>query len=151
MDGLIPTPEVKDLPDLKTVPEEDKEQFSTLSGMLMWPLGRVPHTGDTAQWEQWRFEVVDLEGKRVDKVLTSRLTELGHSSRLGLLTRALRPPMAFAGGSGPLAAPERRVSERSECPVSRTAAASAWPIVGQHQHARPAARWRSQSRQPPSR
>jgi len=150
LDVLIPTPEVKNLPDLKTVPEEDKEQFSTLSGMLMWPLGRVPHTGDT-QWEQWRFEVVDLEGKRVDKVLTSRLTELDHSIRLGLLTRALRPPMAFAGGSGPLAAPERRVSERSECPVSRTAAASAWPSVGQHQHARPAARWRSQSRQPPSR
>jgi putative hemolysin len=43
--------------------------------MLMWLLGRVPATGDVAQWEQWRLEVVDLDGKRVDKVLASRLPE----------------------------------------------------------------------------
>jgi putative hemolysin len=41
----------------------------------MWLLGRLPQTGDIAEWEQWRFEVVDLDGKRVDKVLASRLPE----------------------------------------------------------------------------
>ena len=76
LDGLVPIPELKDLLELKTVPEEDKERFNTLSGMLMWLLGRVPATGDVAQWGQWRLEVVDLDGKRVDKVLASRVPEL---------------------------------------------------------------------------
>jgi putative hemolysin len=75
LDGLVPIPELKDLLDMKYVPEEDKGRFNTLSGMLMWLLGRVPATGDVAQWEQWRLEVVDLDGKRVDKVLASRLPE----------------------------------------------------------------------------
>jgi putative hemolysin len=75
LDGLIPMPELKDLLDLRTAPEEDRGRYHTLSGMLMWLLGRLPRTGDVAQWEQWRFEVVDLDGKRVDKVLASRVPE----------------------------------------------------------------------------
>jgi putative hemolysin len=43
--------------------------------MMMWLLGRLPHTGDKAQWERWQLEVVDLDGKRVDKVLASPLAE----------------------------------------------------------------------------
>ena len=75
LDGLIPLPELKDRLDLKAAPEEDKGRYHTLSGMMMWLLGRLPHTGDAAEWEQWRFEVVDLDGKRVDKVLANRLPE----------------------------------------------------------------------------
>ena len=73
LDGLIPLPELKDRLGLATVPEEDRGRYHTLSGMMMWLLGRLPHTGDKAQWERWQFEVVDLDGKRVDKVLASRL------------------------------------------------------------------------------
>jgi len=72
LDGLIPVPELKDKLDLKTVPEEDKGRYHTLSGLIMWVLGRMPQTGDVATWENWRLEVVDLDGKRVDKVLASR-------------------------------------------------------------------------------
>jgi putative hemolysin len=36
-------------------------------------LGRLPRTADSVEWEGWRFEVVDLDGKRVDKVLASLL------------------------------------------------------------------------------
>jgi putative hemolysin len=75
LDGLIPIPELKDLLGLRTVPEEDRGRYHTLSGMLMWLLGRLPRTGDVTQWERWRFEVVDLDGKRVDKVLASRAPE----------------------------------------------------------------------------
>ena len=75
LDGLIPIPELKDRLDLKETPEEDKGRYHTLSGMMMWLLGRLPHTGDVAEWEQWRLEVVDLDGKRIDKVLASRLPE----------------------------------------------------------------------------
>lgn len=75
LDGLIPVPELKDKLDLKAVPEEDKGRYHTLSGLMMWLLGRLPQTGDHAEWEDWRLEVVDLDGKRVDKVLASRLPE----------------------------------------------------------------------------
>ena len=68
-DGLIPTPELKDRLALKELPEEDRNLYNTLAGMIMLLLGRLPHTTDAVEWEGWRFEVVDLDGKRVDKVL----------------------------------------------------------------------------------
>jgi putative hemolysin len=37
--------------------------------MLLVLLGRLPLTGDRTEWENWRFEVVDMDGKRIDKVL----------------------------------------------------------------------------------
>jgi putative hemolysin len=41
--------------------------------MIMLLLGRLPKTADTVDWEGWRFEVVDLDGKRVDKVMATAL------------------------------------------------------------------------------
>lgn len=76
LDGLVPIPELKDRLNLKTTPEENTGGYLTLSGMMMWLLGRVPHTGDVVEWENWRLEVVDIDGKRVDKVLASRLPEI---------------------------------------------------------------------------
>ena len=75
-DGLIPVPELKDRLDLKELPEEDRGRYNTLAGMVMLLLGRLPRTADSVEWEGWRFEVVDLDGKRVDKVLAQRLPEL---------------------------------------------------------------------------
>ena len=72
-DGLIPVPELKDRLGLKELPEEDRGRYNTLAGMIMLLLGRLPHTTDAVEWDDWRFEVVDLDGKRVDKVLASRL------------------------------------------------------------------------------
>ena len=74
-DGLIPVPELKDRIDLKELPEEDRGRYNTLAGMVMLLLGRLPRTADSVEWEGWRFEVVDLDGKRVDKVLAERLPE----------------------------------------------------------------------------
>jgi putative hemolysin len=37
----------------------------------MWLSGRMPQTGDVLNWENWRFEVIDLDGKRIDKVLAT--------------------------------------------------------------------------------
>ncbi len=73
MDGLIPVPELKDRLDLKELPEEDRGRYNTLAGMIMLLLGRLPRTADAVEWEDWRFEVVDLDGKRVDKVLVTRV------------------------------------------------------------------------------
>ena len=77
MDGLIPVPELKDRLDIKDLPEEDRGRYNTLAGMIMLLLGRLPDTTDRVDWDGWRFEVVDLDGKRVDKVLVSRAPEAG--------------------------------------------------------------------------
>ncbi|MBH9577489.1 hemolysin family protein [Inhella proteolytica] len=73
IDGLIPVPELKDRLGLKELPEEDRGRYNTLAGMIMLLLGHLPRTADAVEWEDWRFEVVDLDGKRVDKVLATRL------------------------------------------------------------------------------
>lgn len=73
LDGLIPIPELKDRIGLRQVPEEEKERYHTLSGMLLLLLGRLPQTTDSVQWQDWRFEILDMDGKRIDKVLASRV------------------------------------------------------------------------------
>jgi putative hemolysin len=80
LDGLIPVPELKDRLDLKDLPEEDRGRYNTLAGMIMLLLGRLPGTADHVEWEGWRFEVVDMDGKRVDRVLVERLPETGEAS-----------------------------------------------------------------------
>lgn len=70
-DGLIPVTELKDRLDLKELPQEDRGRYNTLAGMIMLLLGRLPDVTDSVEWEGWRFEVVDLDGKRIDKVLAS--------------------------------------------------------------------------------
>ncbi|MBX3600913.1 MAG: HlyC/CorC family transporter [Rubrivivax sp.] len=80
MDGLIPVPELKDRLELKELPEEDRGRYNTLAGMIMLLLGRLPNTADAVEWAGWRFEVVDLDGKRVDKVLVSALPPSGEAS-----------------------------------------------------------------------
>ncbi len=72
-DGLIPVPELKDRLNIKELPEEARGRYNTLAGMVMLLLGRLAQTADVVEWDGWRFEVVDLDGKRVDKVLVSRL------------------------------------------------------------------------------
>ena len=72
LDGLIPVPELKDHLGLAHVPEEERERYHTLSGMLMLLLGRVPQTGDAVDWEDWRFEIIDMDAKRIDKALATR-------------------------------------------------------------------------------
>jgi len=77
-DGLIPVPELKDRLELRELPEEGRGRYNTLAGMIMLLLGRLPHTADSVEWEGWRFEVVDLDGKRVDKVLAQAVVTEAH-------------------------------------------------------------------------
>jgi magnesium and cobalt exporter, CNNM family len=80
IDGLIPVPELKDRLEIKELPEEDRGRYNTLAGMIMLLLGRLPRVADAVLWEGWRFEVVDLDGKRVDKVLVSRTEPPGEET-----------------------------------------------------------------------
>ena len=76
LDGLLAIPELKDKLGLKAVVDEERGQYHTLAGMLMVLLGRVPGETDQVEWERWKFEVVDMDGQRVDKVLAVALPPL---------------------------------------------------------------------------
>jgi putative hemolysin len=73
MDGLIPVPELKDRLGLRDLPDEERGRYNTLAGMVMLLLGRLPQARDVVEWRNWRFEVVDLDGKRADKVMVTPL------------------------------------------------------------------------------
>jgi putative hemolysin len=73
LDGHIPVPELKDRLALDAVPEEKRGRYHTLSGMMMLLTGRLPRVADSVTWEGWRLEIVDMDGKTIDKVLASRL------------------------------------------------------------------------------
>jgi putative hemolysin len=73
LDGLIPLPELQDRLGLKSLPAADRRRYHTLSGLVMWLSGKLPQTGDVLVWENWRLEVVDLDGKRIDKILATPL------------------------------------------------------------------------------
>ena len=79
LDGHIPVPELKDRLALDAVPEEERGRYQTLSGMMMLLTGRLPKVADTVEWEGWHFEIVDMDGKTIDKVLASRLPADGAS------------------------------------------------------------------------
>lgn len=73
LDGLIPVMELKDYLQLDHLPEEERNRYHTLSGLVMLLLGRVPATGDILTVGEWKLEVVDMDGMRIDKVLASRV------------------------------------------------------------------------------
>jgi putative hemolysin len=55
------------------VPDEEKGRYHTLSGMMMLLTGRLPREADSVEWEGWHFEIVDMDGRTIDKVLAKRL------------------------------------------------------------------------------
>lgn len=49
--------------------------FATLAGFVLQQLGRLPEEGENFEWQGWRFEVIDLDGRRIDKVLMQKLSD----------------------------------------------------------------------------
>lgn len=72
IDGLLPVDELKEMFHLKTLPEEQRGYFQTLGGFVMSYLRRIPVAGDHFECSGLRFEVVDMDGHRVDKVLVTQ-------------------------------------------------------------------------------
>lgn len=77
LDGLLPVQELQDRLHLKSLPKGGKVKFHTLGGLVICLMGRIPRTGESTVWQDWRLEVVDLDGNRIDKVLASRLNVQG--------------------------------------------------------------------------
>lgn len=72
LDGALPVPDVKDRLGLQSVPDAHRARYHTVGGLVITLLGQMPVTGSRVEWEGWRFEVVDMDGTRIDKVLASR-------------------------------------------------------------------------------
>ena len=75
LEGLVPVAELKARLDIRDLPEEDRGRYNTLAGLLMAESGRLPEVGERIACAGWIFEVLDLDGKRIDKVLALRELE----------------------------------------------------------------------------
>lgn len=71
LDGLLPVDDFKEIFKLTLLPHES--EYESLSGFVMLNLGRVPQTADHFEWNGLRFEIMDMDGRRVDKVLVTAL------------------------------------------------------------------------------
>jgi putative hemolysin len=71
LDGMLPVDEIKELFQLAQLPGEEAGTYQTLGGMVMSHLGRIPSAADHFEWAGLRFEVMDMDGHRVDKVLVA--------------------------------------------------------------------------------
>ena len=72
IDGMMPARQAFERLEFSEVPDSD--DFTTLAGYVISQLGRIPAVGDDFEAGGWRFEVVDMDGRRIDKILTSRMT-----------------------------------------------------------------------------
>ncbi|HSA84181.1 MAG TPA: hemolysin family protein [Patescibacteria group bacterium] len=69
VDGLVSTDEFKEYFHIKRIPDEKSGLFHTIGGFVMQRLGHIPQTGDNFIFENFRFEIIDMDGNRVDKIL----------------------------------------------------------------------------------
>lgn len=74
VDGMYAIDELKDVFRFKELPHEDRADFETLGGFMMSFLGRIPKPSDHFEWNGYRFEIMDMDGFRVDKVLIAPLS-----------------------------------------------------------------------------
>lgn len=83
LDGLLSIYDFKSLFERESLPEEDTGMYHTLAGFVIRSLGRIPRSGDMFIWDELQFEVVDMDGMRVDKILvTSMPIDRDHSEDL---------------------------------------------------------------------
>jgi putative hemolysin len=73
IDGKVLIDDLKEALSIPQLPDEESGSYQTLGGLVMLQVGRVPVTGDSFETEGYKFEVVDMDGKRVDKVLVSKV------------------------------------------------------------------------------
>jgi len=73
LDGMLPVDDFKELLDIDKLPDEETGNFQTLSGFVMMQMGRVPVVGEHFMAVNLRFEVADMDGYRIDKVLVSQI------------------------------------------------------------------------------
>ncbi len=72
IDGLMPVAEFKARLNIRELPDEDRDIYNTVAGLVMAIAGHLPQVAERVECADWMLEVVDLDGRRIDKVLATR-------------------------------------------------------------------------------
>jgi putative hemolysin len=72
LDGQLPMADLAQFVKLDWPDPKVDEDFETIGGLVLWRLGRLARTGDVVHWRGWKFEVIDMDAQRIDKILASR-------------------------------------------------------------------------------
>lgn len=91
IDGLLSIDAVKEILNIPTFPEEVRVGYQTLGGFIMNQLGNIPAAGHSFEWSGYKFEVVDMDGMRVDKVLVSPVDPAAGDSQASPADAAEQP------------------------------------------------------------
>ncbi|MCQ6963324.1 hemolysin family protein [Methanolobus chelungpuianus] len=75
IDGDTPLEKVKDVLSVDSFPQEEQEYYRTIAGFIIFVLQRIPKTGDHIEFKGMRYEVVDMDGNKVDKVLVMKVPQ----------------------------------------------------------------------------
>jgi putative hemolysin len=70
---MLATEELKELLDVDRLPGEERGYFQTLGGFIVSYLGHIPIAAESFDWNDYHFEIVDMDKARVDKVLITRI------------------------------------------------------------------------------
>jgi putative hemolysin len=79
LDGLMPVGELKARLNIGQLPLEDKGRYNTVAGLLLAVAGRLPATGDEIEISGWIFKVLEMERRRIDRVLARQATPAGET------------------------------------------------------------------------
>jgi putative hemolysin len=71
VDGALSIEDLRELLGNVQLPEEPDLDYHTVAGLLMARAGRIPSVGEIIEWQGVRFEILDLDGTRIDRVLLS--------------------------------------------------------------------------------
>jgi putative hemolysin len=67
--------EFRDLVGIRNLPDEEENSYATLGGFALSQLGRIPSPADHFEINSWRFEIVDMDGNRIDKILVAKIPD----------------------------------------------------------------------------
>ena len=81
LNGSIPILELKDKLQLSELPDEEKGYYSILNGFLTYLSGKIPQKGDTIEWKNWKFEIIEMDGTKIDKLIAYKLPTVMDTSK----------------------------------------------------------------------
>jgi putative hemolysin len=83
LDGMLAVDEFKEIFHIIDIlPGEKKDAYQTLGGFIFTQMGRVPAVAESFEWGNLRFEIVDMDGKRIDKVLVMPAEKTSRETRV---------------------------------------------------------------------
>ncbi|MBL1234187.1 MAG: hypothetical protein COB70_000930, partial [Rhodobiaceae bacterium] len=83
IDGVVSVEEIRRLLKLKNLPGHNSGEINTLAGVMLHSFDRLPNEGDYFAWNGYRFEVIDMDGPRIDKVMVVPAQNLPIGAFLG--------------------------------------------------------------------